>query len=176
MYKEDLALNNLQWLICHKTQPNPTQLNDEKINATIRHCQIILQSSIYVFRVYKRLFIPIRLSQVKKATCRSLTMCATVERYHFPFLFFFFISMNLFSLNVWFDCRNTFSAQVSICKNYFCVKNKYEFSNVSFSLFCPVNRDEMGVKVLRYSITNVPTHFFLVSKTQNRKSHQRKHD
>ena len=22
MYKEDLALNNLQWLICHKTQPN----------------------------------------------------------------------------------------------------------------------------------------------------------
>ena len=22
MYKEDLALNNLQWLICHKTKPN----------------------------------------------------------------------------------------------------------------------------------------------------------
>ena len=22
MYKEDLALNNLQWLICHKAQPN----------------------------------------------------------------------------------------------------------------------------------------------------------
>ena len=22
MYEEDLALNNLQWLICHKTQPN----------------------------------------------------------------------------------------------------------------------------------------------------------
>ena len=22
MYNEDLALNNLQWLICHKTQPN----------------------------------------------------------------------------------------------------------------------------------------------------------
>ena len=22
MYKEDLVLNNLQWLICHKTQPN----------------------------------------------------------------------------------------------------------------------------------------------------------
>ena len=21
-YKQDLALNNLQWLICHKTQPN----------------------------------------------------------------------------------------------------------------------------------------------------------
>ena len=24
MYKENLALNNLQWLICHKTQPNKT--------------------------------------------------------------------------------------------------------------------------------------------------------
>ena len=22
MYKKDLALNNLQWLVCHKTQPN----------------------------------------------------------------------------------------------------------------------------------------------------------
>ena len=24
-YKEDLALKNLQWLICHKTEPNPTK-------------------------------------------------------------------------------------------------------------------------------------------------------
>ena len=24
MYKEDLALNNLQWLICHKIKPNQT--------------------------------------------------------------------------------------------------------------------------------------------------------
>ena len=24
MYKNDLALNNLQWLICHKTKPNQT--------------------------------------------------------------------------------------------------------------------------------------------------------
>ena len=27
MYKKDLALNNLQWLICHKNQPNQTKLN-----------------------------------------------------------------------------------------------------------------------------------------------------
>ena len=27
MFKEDLALNNLQWLICHKTKPNKTKLN-----------------------------------------------------------------------------------------------------------------------------------------------------
>ena len=25
MYKEDVALNNLQWLICHKTKPNQTK-------------------------------------------------------------------------------------------------------------------------------------------------------
>ena len=25
MYKEGLALNNLQWLICHKTPPNLTK-------------------------------------------------------------------------------------------------------------------------------------------------------
>ena len=25
MYKEDLTLNNLQWLICHKTKPNSNQ-------------------------------------------------------------------------------------------------------------------------------------------------------
>ena len=26
MYKEDLSLNNLQWLICHKTQTKPNQM------------------------------------------------------------------------------------------------------------------------------------------------------
>ena len=25
MFKKDLALNNLQWLICHKTKPNQSQ-------------------------------------------------------------------------------------------------------------------------------------------------------
>ena len=29
MYKESLALNNLQWLICHKTQPNEKRLKIE---------------------------------------------------------------------------------------------------------------------------------------------------
>ena len=32
MYKEDLALNNLQWLICHKTKPTkPTKLKQSKL-------------------------------------------------------------------------------------------------------------------------------------------------
>ena len=33
MYKENLALNNPQWLICHKTQPNQTVFHfEEKVN------------------------------------------------------------------------------------------------------------------------------------------------
>ena len=35
MYKEDLALNNLQWLICHKTQPNQTTLTIPTLLETI---------------------------------------------------------------------------------------------------------------------------------------------
>ena len=31
MYKEDLALINLQWLICHKTQPNQTKPNQSLV-------------------------------------------------------------------------------------------------------------------------------------------------
>ena len=27
MYKEDLVLNNLQWLVCHKTKPSQTKPN-----------------------------------------------------------------------------------------------------------------------------------------------------
>ena len=27
MYRDDLALNNLKWLICHKTKPNQTNPN-----------------------------------------------------------------------------------------------------------------------------------------------------
>ena len=29
MYKEDLALDNQQWLICHKIQTNPTKTGEQ---------------------------------------------------------------------------------------------------------------------------------------------------
>ena len=32
MYKEDFALNNLQWLICYKTKPNQSYTLDMCIN------------------------------------------------------------------------------------------------------------------------------------------------
>ena len=31
-YETDLVLNNLQWLICHKTKPNQTKPNKNKRN------------------------------------------------------------------------------------------------------------------------------------------------
>ena len=34
MYKEDLALSNLQWLMCHKTQPNPGGNTPQDTNYT----------------------------------------------------------------------------------------------------------------------------------------------
>ena len=36
MYKEDLALNNLQWLLCLKTQPNQIKLNEFQL-IKLRH-------------------------------------------------------------------------------------------------------------------------------------------
>ena len=31
VYKKDLVLNNLQWLICYKTKPNPTKPNNNNL-------------------------------------------------------------------------------------------------------------------------------------------------
>ena len=44
MYKIDLALNNLQWLICHKTEPNQTKPNQTIPNEYIwySHCSGLL--------------------------------------------------------------------------------------------------------------------------------------
>ena len=43
MNKEDLALNNLQWLVCHETQPNPTKpIYLEKKNILLYPAQVSL--------------------------------------------------------------------------------------------------------------------------------------
>ena len=44
MYKEDLALNNLQWLICYKTKPNQTKPN-----------QIISIQYICINRIWRKI-------------------------------------------------------------------------------------------------------------------------
>ena len=43
MYKHDLALNNQQWLICHKSQLNLTYLNKQmpKLNIWPKKWQVI---------------------------------------------------------------------------------------------------------------------------------------
>ena len=36
MNKEDLALNNLKWLICHKTKPILIILSRKRLNSSVR--------------------------------------------------------------------------------------------------------------------------------------------
>ena len=46
MYKEDLALNNLQWLTCHKTQPNQSKQNkNEKTSRKLKMIQFRIQTN-----------------------------------------------------------------------------------------------------------------------------------
>ena len=41
MYKEDLGLNNPQWLICHKTQPNPTKPNSLSVCLSLDFVSVV---------------------------------------------------------------------------------------------------------------------------------------
>ena len=48
MYKEDLALNNLQWLICHKTKQNPlTHSFTYSLNKSIHLFTVFVISNVY---------------------------------------------------------------------------------------------------------------------------------
>ena len=48
MYEEDLALNNLQWLICYKTKRNETKRNQKKqIKKNPRQTQKQLPTEIF---------------------------------------------------------------------------------------------------------------------------------
>ena len=59
MYKQDLALNNLQWLISHKTKPNPIYLicmykeNLELNNLQWLICHKTKPNHIYLIYMYK---------------------------------------------------------------------------------------------------------------------------
>ena len=48
MYKKDLVLNNLQWLICHKTKPNQTKPNENLL--------FIIYKQLYSFEYFKQLY------------------------------------------------------------------------------------------------------------------------
>ena len=41
MYKEDLSLNNLHWLICHKSQPNKTKNNSRQVYMPLKSIKYI---------------------------------------------------------------------------------------------------------------------------------------
>ena len=55
MYKQDLALNDLQWLICHKTQPNRIKLYKNSYVNIYNYSHIFIYESIiflHIFRVF----------------------------------------------------------------------------------------------------------------------------
>ena len=55
MYKEDLALNNLQWLICHKTKPNHECLIymfKEDLALNKQQWLICHKTKSYIFNIY----------------------------------------------------------------------------------------------------------------------------
>ena len=55
MYKQDLALNNLQWLISHKTKPN----NPELLSLFISHNKIQVISFEYASILIIRNCLPV---------------------------------------------------------------------------------------------------------------------
>ena len=53
MYKNDLALNDLQWLICHKTKPNKIKPHThtyiiEFCISVNKECSIVVVEHIYL--------------------------------------------------------------------------------------------------------------------------------
>ena len=88
MYKENLALNNLQWLICHEPKPNQSSLvlmflfisfmkyvktlNSSKLSKIIMLITIILDTTEFVY--------------LKDCVCIILTETITIL-----FEFFFFL-------------------------------------------------------------------------------------
>ena len=51
MYKMDLALNNLQWLMCHKTKPNETKSNKVVVNVRALPTSLIVETiSLYTYK------------------------------------------------------------------------------------------------------------------------------
>ena len=50
MNKPDLAFNNLQWLICHKTKPTQTKLN--QTNKIQYKAYFKAEFNIFEFRVF----------------------------------------------------------------------------------------------------------------------------
>ena len=45
MYKEDLALNIRQWLICHKTKPNQTKPNGSL--SAVTNVDVLIYGNIF---------------------------------------------------------------------------------------------------------------------------------
>ena len=55
MYKKDLALNNLQWLMCHKTKPNQAKPNaSQMMSIFLLHPVYIKRHQIFLNNLYNK--------------------------------------------------------------------------------------------------------------------------
>ena len=54
-YKKDLALNNLQWLICHKTKPNQTRPDQTKVTFSWKKIIVSKNITLKPFNPHKML-------------------------------------------------------------------------------------------------------------------------
>ena len=52
MYNEELALNNQQWLICHKTKPNHLTVCKKKVQA---HFKMLFTKCVYKSYIFNML-------------------------------------------------------------------------------------------------------------------------
>ena len=58
MYKEDLALNNHQWLVCHKTKPNQKSFEVLKDLSLVLLMNKIFQIISYLQLIFEQSSIP----------------------------------------------------------------------------------------------------------------------
>ena len=57
MYKQDLVLNNLQWLICHKTKPNHWRMLLMSLFLVLQQCSLCVASEMGAKWLYSCCFV-----------------------------------------------------------------------------------------------------------------------
>ena len=60
MYKKNLGLNNLQWLMCHKTKPNQTAYDSEAPVLEILGVGSVTISSLLPLSLWSGMVVPVR--------------------------------------------------------------------------------------------------------------------
>ena len=73
MYEKDLALNNLQWLICRKNQTKPTNFSEDCFFSSIKYMKLIVADELAKVSYFSYIMFPVNLSLVlsERSTIQS---------------------------------------------------------------------------------------------------------